>query len=249
MLRICWNCKFFEHDDSGGDFPNGGICRRYAPQGRDTNGLAANRRYIELQLGRISETIFKAADSPLSLFLNQQATAALPSLEAAAGYNGNGVWPCLIDGNWMLEAISLRCSLANTGAASVGDPKFQVEAYVMDSDGDGMTLYHTVDLDPGSGDPVGIEGNTSDGLCRAFASDLYPDNASGMHAPAFGGYAIKLTDDDPDLIGEIRNPMIGVLLSQYIPAIINATFPYLQRGDSMQCGDFVANSGSIPALP
>jgi hypothetical protein len=247
MERICWNCKYFQANDSGGDYPNGGICRRYAPKGRDTNGLAANRRFMEMQFGIVNETIYKAANSPLPLFLAQQATGALPSIAAAGGYNGNGIWPCLNDGNWMLETITLRCSLANTGADTVVNPKFQVEVYRVN--GTDITLYHTIDLDPGSGDPIGTEGDTDDAFCRAFSENLYPDNATGLHCPAFGGFAIKLTDDDPGLVGEIRNPIIGVLMSRYINAITNATFPYMQRGDSMQCGDWVPNPGSIPALP
>jgi hypothetical protein len=247
MNEICWNCKYFDHDSQGGAFPNGGACRRYAPRGRDTNGLAANKRFIEYQFGLVSETIYKAANSPLALFMNQQGTGVLPSLAAAAGYNANTYWPMLNDGSWCLEAMSFCCSLANTGADSVGDPKLQIESYVVD--GTTKTLYHTVDLDIASGDPVGVEGNATDGFCRAFATGLYTDNATVMHAVNFGGYAVKLTDDDPDLIGEIRNPMLSVLMSRYIPEITNASFPYLQRGDTMTCGDFVQSTGTIPALP
>lgn len=248
MERICWNCKFFQHDDSGGAFPNGGVCRRYAPQGRDTNGLAANKQLIEVQFGIVDETIYKAANSPLPLFLNQQATAALPCIAAAGGYNANTIWPWLNDGNWTLEGMRVMASLANTGAATVGaNPVLQIEAYIVD--GTTKTLYHTVDLELGAGDTVGIEGNVTDSLCRWLVTDLYQANATAMHAPAFGGFAVKLTDDNPDLIGEIRNPMLSVLLSRYVPAITNATFAYLQRGDSMQCGDFVPTTGSDPALP
>lgn len=248
MNRICWNCKYFGNDSSGGTFPNGGVCRRYAPQGRDTNGLAANKQLYEVQFGIVGETIYKASNSPLPLYLNQQATGALPDLAASGGYNANTIWPWLNDGNWALEAMRVMASLCNTGADSVGtDPVLQVEAYKID--GTTKTLYQTVDLELGTGDSVGIEGNTSDSLCRFLVDDLYTANATVLHAPGFGGFAIKLTDDNPNLVGEIRNPMLSVLLSRYVPAITNATFPYLQRGDVMQCGDFVPNSGTIPPLP
>lgn len=246
MSRICWNCRYFDHDDSLGTYS--GKCRRHAPRAVDANGLANDytRNSHRVQMGRVDEGIMTSVDSPVALYITQ-GVQVLPT-SGGAGLAGDNCFPFTIGGGHRLAKVHVSSILMNTGAASVGaNPVFKVGLYVIGETTD--TLMHTVEI-PIPAAQVGIAGNLTNNFIQLDYTlpTPWPDPPSDVGRLWAARFILE--SGDPNIIGEIDNTMIAGEIDYYgMEPYAPAAFPWMIEGNVQRCGQFLMNSGTIPALP
>lgn len=244
MAEICWNCKYFEHNNEQGIYS--GRCRRHAPRGVDMNGFGTFETAIavRLQAGIVGATIFKAASDPL-LALNYDSSATMPTGKSATGYEAHDVFPLLVPAGYKAVSAVFCASLVNTGAATVGAaPTMDIELYSVVAGSVALVGTGTIVFDQAD---VGVEGNTTPQFVKKTVnfSLLYPDLGNKLIA-----IGVKLVDDDEDLISEVQDPMVCIEASKNLSVDLDEyPFPWVVNGNIVGCGEFEQNNDVIPPLP
>ena len=246
MTRICWNCRFFDHNDELGTYS--GKCRRFAPKGIDANSFVmdATRNAHRVQMGRVDNGIMTSAQSPVNLYITQ-GIQVLPASDGA-GFAGDGCFPFTIGANHKIAKVHVTSLLMNVGAATVGaNPVFKVGIYIIGESSD--TLAHTIEI-PIPAAYVGIAGN----LTNHFFNIDYPLPTPWPEIPISpngGIWAAKfiLESGDSNVIGQIDNTIVSAELDYYgDDATETRLFPWVTEGNTFWCGEFKLNPGTIPVL-
>lgn len=242
--RICWNCRWFEADDTQGTYS--GKCRRHAPRGFDSNSYVGDvtRNSHRVQMGRVNNGIMTSAASPINTYITQGVNV-LPTANGS-GFAGDGCFPFTIGPGHKLTKIHVETLLMNTGAATVGtNPVFKMGIYTVDESTD--TLVNTLEIPVPAAD-VGIAGNTTNNM---FSVDYtlatpWPESELGV-----GLWAMKfiLESGDENIIGEIDNTIVSGELDFYGPSPTDERlFPWIIEGNTFWCGEFQKQTGTIPVL-
>lgn len=243
--RLCWNCRYFEHDDSLGTYS--GKCRRHAPHAIDANGLATDftRNSHRVQMGRVDEGIMTSINSPVALYITQ-GIQVLPT-SGGAGLAGDNCFPFTIGGGHRLSKVHVSSLLMNTGAASVGaNPVFKIGLYIIGETTDSLQTTLEIPIPP---EYVGVAGNLTN---HFFNYDyVLPTPWPDPPLPVGRLWAAKfiLEAGNANVIGEIDNTMIAGELDYYGTEYQHAAFPWIVAGNTARCGKFKQNNGVIPALP
>lgn len=231
----CSLCHFFKTNTSLSE--NSGECHRKSPTGKDANGMAnglLDGKYYEA--GVISDTIFTETD--VYLYKNQfelldEADPLPISKGTAVGLNSNEIYPFKPTYGYSVYSIQCSASLANTGAATIGDlPVLKFKIYQIG--GTDSTVISTAEIpvvQPGS---LGVFGNAVDQY--AFFSG-YLDPVVFISNSLLFGFEIELdTTSSPDYIAEIRNPIVVVRAYRFYAP----TNPFSMIPDKtvIRCGDF-----------
>lgn len=246
MSRICWDCRYFDHDDTMGTYS--GKCRRHAPHGVDANTFVtdATRNAHRVQMGRVDNGIMTSAVSPVNLYITQ-GIQVLP-VSNGSGFAGDGCFPFTIGGGHRITKIHVSSLLMNTGAASVGaNPVFKIGIYTVDESADNLATTLQIPIPPAY---VGIAGNLTN---HFFHLDYpLPNPWPDYDIPNGGLWAAKfiLESGDSNIIGEIDNTIVSAELDFYgSDPSEQRLFPWVTSGNTFWCGEFQKNSGVIPVLP
>lgn len=244
--KICWNCRFFEADDTQGTYS--GKCRRYAPSGVDANGYTTDftRNSHLVQMGRVDEGIMTSIDSPVITYITQ-GVQVLPTA-GGAGFAGDNCFPFVIGRGHRLAKMTVQSLLMNVGAATVGSsPVFKIGIYAIEQSTD--TLIHTIEV-PIPPANLGIAGNLTPNMFAFEYSLPIPWPPSSFPDAQMWAAKFILESGDSNVVGEIDNTIVAAELDYYGTAE-NAiiAFPWIIAGNTEWCGDFQKNSGEIPVLP
>lgn len=242
MDEICWNCQHFEHNSALG--PVSGRCRRHAPRGLDVNGLLQSAFFspYNVQMGKPSGVVYVFGDA-VELW-GDYGTAS----SKTTGY-GAEVWPMIpamydSAANTLIRGGTFVASLVNTHAATKSETVI-VLVDLFEQNGTARNLLETYEWEI-DGDDVGVIGNVVENfVCihKNFGPILEPVGGKLI------GAAIHLVDNDPDYVGEIKNPMISLELTNSPPINIDNAFPWILSGNVEMCGEFRPKAGTIPELP
>lgn len=231
----CSLCNFFKSNTILS--ANSGECHRFAPTGKDANGMSNGLRDAKYyEAGTILDSIFTETD--VYLYKNQfelldEADPLPVSKGTAAGLDSNEVFP--FNPPFGLSIFSIQCtaSLANTGADTVGTlPVLKLKIFRIN--GPNATLVTTLEMPTQSLSNIGIFGNATDAFVR-FSS--YVDPVVSISSASLFGFEIELdTTNSPDYIAEIRNPMVMIRCYRFW----SPTNPFSMIPDKtiIRCGDF-----------
>lgn len=230
----CSKCHFFKTNTALSE--NSGECHRKSPTGKDANGLANGLRDARFfEAGVISDTIFSETD--VYLYRNQfellDEADPLPVSKGSTGLNSNEIFPFSPQFGMNLYSIQCTASLANTGAATIGEaPILKLKVYRIY--GSTVQLLNTLEMATATTSTIGIFGDLVDGFPRFSA---YVDPLLSIPSNALFGFEIELdTSNSEDYIAEIRNPM--VMLRCYRTYSPTNPFSLIPDKTIIRCGEF-----------
>jgi hypothetical protein len=238
----CWKCDHFMPENVLTSLA--GRCTRRAPRGLSQNGL----KEIWFNAGLISE--FLIGGPGLMTVISRGGvftTTHLVWFEDTEGMNDNDSFPWVIPAGYKLTKLVVALSRANTGAASVGTaPVLNIN--VAQVGGTAMTNLATVPVPIDPAHCHEYDHATDDFVISEY--DLPVPVAIGM---GLWGLRIDLTTaSDPNVITQLRNPMIGAL-ARYDPELTDALsknkYALIPDGTANRCGKFKPAIGIIPVVP
>lgn len=238
----CWKCDHFLAENVLSSLS--GRCTRKAPKGLSQNGL----REIWFNCGIIAG--FRIGGPGLMTVISRTGKIDQTHLvwfEDTEGLNDNDSYPWVIPAGYKLTKLVVALSSANTGAASVGTaPVLRIN--VAQVGGTSITTLATV---PVPLDPAHC--HEYDYLNDDFVTAEYDLPTPVPIGMGVWGLRIDLrTGSDPNVITQVRNPMIGALV-RYDPTLTDAVskgkYALINDGTVNLCSKFKPNTGTVPVVP
>lgn len=245
LNRICWHCRFFDHNNQMGTYS--GKCRRHAPKGIDSNSFVtdATRNAHRVQMGIVDAGLMTPAISPVALYITQ-GVQVLPT-SSGNGLKGDDCFPFTLGAGHRVSKLHITSILMNTGAATVGEnPVFKIGVYTVDLDTDTLQTTWEVPIPVAY---VGIKGNRTNNFFHYDYSLPLPWPEVPFENGGTWAAKFILEDGDPDIIGEIDNTIMSAEIDFYgADSSDYRLFPWIIEGNTFRCGEYQFNTGIIPAL-